>query len=126
LFNELLSIYDDKDIEREYNKDERYPFNCDFYIKSQDLFIELNGFWTHNDHWFDKNDKADVEQLGEWESRSGDSYVTAIHTWTVRDVLKRAYARKNNLNYVVFWGDESKDQIREWIAEGCPIRKDWK
>ena len=37
----LKTIYDETDVIRQY-KDKRYPFCCDFYIKSKDLFIELN------------------------------------------------------------------------------------
>ena len=37
----LLTKYNKTDIKRQY-KDTRYPFMCDFYIKSLDLFIELN------------------------------------------------------------------------------------
>lgn len=40
-YNYLLHKYSKEDIVRQY-RDERYPFACDFYIKSQDLFIELN------------------------------------------------------------------------------------
>ena len=40
-YNELCKIFDKKDIYRQY-KEIRYPFDCDFYIKSLDLFIELN------------------------------------------------------------------------------------
>ena len=29
------------------NKYDRYPFACDFYISSLDLFIECNYHWTH-------------------------------------------------------------------------------
>ena len=29
-----------------YNE-ERYPFNCDFYIPTLDLFIEYQGYWSH-------------------------------------------------------------------------------
>jgi hypothetical protein len=119
----LISLYGKKDIEREYDSDNRYPFHCDFYIKSLDLFVEVNGFWTHNDHWFDKNDSEDVFQVKEWQNKNMDIYQSAIDVWTERDVDKREHARRNNLNYVVFW---NKQDIDEWIAEGCPIRKDWK
>ena len=40
-YDELCKIFDKEDIYRQY-KEIRYPFDCDFYIKSLDLFIELN------------------------------------------------------------------------------------
>lgn len=39
-YNYLLQHFEETDILRQY-RDERYPFNCDFYIKSLDLFIEI-------------------------------------------------------------------------------------
>ena len=41
LYQDLLKTYLKEDIVRQYS-DERYPWKCDFYIKSEDLFIELN------------------------------------------------------------------------------------
>ena len=122
---QLLSCFQKNDVEREYDEDERYPFKCDFYIKSKDLFIEVNGFWVHNDHWFDENNKDDIKQLEEWKKKEARFYRTAIEVWTERDVKKREFARKNNLNYVVFWG-ACEEQIDKWFNDGCPIRKDWK
>ena len=113
------------DVVSEYNQDKRYPFNCDFYIKSLDLFIELNGFWTHGEHWFDETNSDDIEQLERWKEKKSKFYDNAIETWTQRDVKKREYARKNNLNYVVFWGD-CKQDISQWFDGGCPVRQDWK
>ena len=54
LFREYLDNNFTNDFEYNY-KSELYPFNCDFYIKSLDLYIEIQGSWTHGDHPFDKN-----------------------------------------------------------------------
>lgn len=42
----LLTKYEKQDIIRQY-KNELYPFHCDFYIKSRQLYIECNYYWTH-------------------------------------------------------------------------------
>lgn len=91
-----------------YPKDSRYPFNCDFYIKSKDLFIELNYYYVHGNHWFDNSSKRDLERLARLTSKanpniSNDSYSIAIDVWTNSDIKKRNLARKNKLNYLVFW-----------------------
>jgi len=52
----LCEVYGSADIERNYNKDIRYPFSCDFYIKSLDLFIELNFHWTHGGMPYNEED----------------------------------------------------------------------
>ena len=124
LYLKLKEKFGEEDVEEEY-RDERYPFNCDFYVKSLDLFIELNAFWTHGGHFFNKIDKNDLGRLSELEEKSQKSkyYKNAIDVWINRDVLKRKTARKNNLNYVVLWNQKDID---EWFNNGCPLRQDWK
>ena len=45
-------------------KDDRYPFACDFYIPSLDLFIECNYHWTHGGKPYEgtEDDKQIVEK----------------------------------------------------------------
>ena len=57
LFKYLCDIYGENNVIRQYKDLERYPFNCDFYIKSEDLFIELNLFPTHGTEPFDATNK---------------------------------------------------------------------
>lgn len=112
----LLDKFGVDDVERQY-KDVRYPFHCDFYIKSLDLFIELNATWLHGGHWFDCESFEDIEILNVWKSRLNAGkrfYEVAIDVWTVRDVKKRKIAIKNNINYVVFWKNDLSD-FKQWI-----------
>lgn len=97
----LMSIYSTDDIIRQYYDKERYPFHCDFYIKSLDLFIEFNRHWTHGGHRFNSNNKEDVEKLNQWKEKAQTSkfYKNAIHTWTELDIKKFNCAEQNNLNY---------------------------
>lgn len=113
----LLDKFGVDDVERQY-KDVRYPFHCDFYIKSLDLFIELNATWLHGGHWFDCESFEDIEILNVWKSRLDAGkrfYEVAIDVWTVRDVKKRKIAIKNNLNYVVFWKNDLSD-FKQWLT----------
>ena len=86
-------------------KTEKYPYNCDFYIPSLDLYIELNIYWTHCGHFFNSNDENDLSILNnlKLKSKEKDTYKKAIHTWTISDIEKRDIAIKNKLNYVVIW-----------------------
>ena len=97
----LLTIYPKDDVVRQY-RDERYPFNCDFYIKSLDLFIECNYSWTHGGKPFDPEDEECKAKLAKWkEDAKHSKYVrNAINTWTIRDPNKREVAKENNLNYI--------------------------
>lgn len=100
----LIEAYGQDDVVRQYS-DDRYPFACDFYIKSEDLFIELNLSWTHGFHRFNINDPEDQQKLSFWKekAKTSDYYQNAIITWTERDPKKFEFAEKNNLNYQVIY-----------------------
>lgn len=99
----------DLGIEYKYNyKSEKYPYKCDFYIPSKDLYIELNLFWTHGEHFYTKDDNSTIEL---WKSYKNDYYDAAIKIWTETDIAKRDCAIKNNLNYVVLWNDNQIEQF---------------
>lgn len=104
-YNYLMSMYDKNDIIREY-KEDRYPFFCDFYIKSKDLFIEFNFIWTHGPHPFDKNNPYDVKLRDKWKSKNSPMYDEAIRIWTDVDIMKYNTACNNNLNYQRIYPDE--------------------
>lgn len=123
IYQELITIFGSNQVYRNY-RDKRYPFHCDFYIKCLDLYIECNFIWTHNSHWFNKKDEDDINTLILWENKSknSDYYKNAVNTWTIRDTNKRNTAKKNKLNYVVFW---SYNDFLDWVALKYPIGHDY-
>lgn len=144
LYKMLVDKFGKDDVFRNIRVDERYPFNCDFYIKSRDLFIELNGDKCHNYGWFDENNLEHQSILNFWKKRSEEleaksgkksRYRSFIKTWSETDVKKRNYAKNNNLNYIVFWDGESEkvdntyvsrlSDAKDWFNSGCPDSKDW-
>lgn len=103
------------DLETQY-KSTLYPFNCDFYIPSLDLYIEYNGIWTHGGCFYNENNEDNRNTLEKWKQCSKHSrfYQNAIETWTKRDVLKLNTAIKNNLNYIAWFNEE---QAYDWIEK---------
>ena len=99
------------DIQYQY-RSEKYPFNCDFYIPSLDLYIECNYHWTHGFHPYDKDNIEDQNKLQEWKDKNTKYYYIAINTWTKRDINKRNIAKQNNLNFIEFW---NINELKEWI-----------
>ena len=95
---------------RQYKSD-KYPFVCDFYIPSLDLYIEYNGSWTHGNKPFEGT-KEDNIKLEYWKSKNTKYYNNAIKTWTIRDVNKRKIAKENNLNYIELW---TLEEAKKWI-----------
>ena len=79
-----------------------YPFMCDFYIPSLDLYIECNYHWTHGCHPY-LGTQDDLKLIEYWKSKNTQYYNNAINCWSIRDVHKRNIAKQNNLNYKEFF-----------------------
>lgn len=109
---------------RQYS-DPRYPYRCDFYIPSRDLFIELNGMWTHGGHWFDQEDSHDRQVVERWRAKRTAFYEKAVLQWCQWDTAKRNAARAARLKYVTFWDSQRLDDARLWLAMGAPDGADW-
>lgn len=104
----LIKKFGEDNIYRNYDKDPRYPFACDFYIKPLDLFIELNLHWSHGGHLFNEQNEEDINKLNIWKEKAKTSafYKKSIETWTIRDPLKMQTAIANKLNYKVYYLEE--------------------
>lgn len=102
LYIKLCEQYGKENIIRQYS-DERYPFNCDFYVKSEDLFIEVNIHPSHNTHPFNPEDKNDIELLEKLIEENTEWSRMIIDVWTVRDYKKQQIAKDNNLNYITIY-----------------------
>lgn len=146
LMHELLKVqFGDDDVVHDAFIDDRYPYHVDFYIKSRDLFIELNGDKCHGGHWFDASSASDMQRVESWRLRDEElskktgkpsRYASYLKTWCEHDVEKRDVAKKHGLNYLVFWDGSSymrnnKREARlsdfhDWLSVGCPDPLDWK
>lgn len=128
---ELLVEYADHHgmtVVQQYCDDDRYPFAVDFYIPERDLFIELNGLWSHGKHWYEADREMDQKTAQTWRKKGKKSkyYRNALDVWTERDVRKREAARDAQLNYVTLWdGSEALTDAHLWFALGAPDGHDW-
>lgn len=93
---------------------ELYPFLCDFYIKSLDLYIEIQGSWTHGKHPFDETNEEDIKLLEYWKNKNTSFYDNAISVWTIRDPLKLKIAKENNLRYLTIYSCKLQTCITEF------------
>lgn len=140
----LIDIFGEHDVCYNEIIDDRYPYHVDFYIRSRDLFIELNGDISHGGHWFDENNVSDRHKLESYvnnmeciESETGraSKYRAMIKTWTIKDPEKRHMAQLNRLNYLVFWDGSCKSvkgkrvakltDFKKWIEDRYPDSFDW-
>ena len=123
LFELLKDHFGEDNVKIHYCDDNRYPWVCDFYIPSRDMFIELNAYWTHGNHWFNGTDE-DKRIIVGWKEKYSKYYQYAVDVWTKRDVKKRETARNNGLNYVVFWARDL-DDAKMWLVMDAPDGKDY-
>ena len=95
----LCTKYDKKDIIREYYNEDSYPYNCDFYIKSKDLYIECNFHTSHGGKLYEgtKEDKLQYNKATKCCKR------WYKNVWMSTDVEKYKCLKDNNLNFKIFY-----------------------
>lgn len=102
----LCNEYGLENVYRQYVSD-KYPFPCDFYIKSIDLYIEINFAPEHYFHPYDENNEEDLSVVEKWNSKFKETgskrYLNMIYIFTERDPLKLKTFRENNLNFKIIY-----------------------
>ena len=113
IYNLLSAYFGHDDVIRffrdiRYSNKTGYKFQCDFYIKSLDIFIEYQGNWTHGFKPFTKSIDC-LKQLEEWKKRAVKSkyYAEAIDVWTRRDVEKLAAVKANHLKFISIYSSQT-------------------
>ena len=108
----LIERFGFENVEPQYFNKEKYPFNCDFYLPKYDLYIEIQGSWTHGGHPFNPENPNDLEKLDLWRSKNSRYYDNAIYTWTDLDVRKRDMAEENHINRLEIFSSDITETIR--------------
>lgn len=109
VFEHLVSRFGKDDVFYQYGvhpRDERYPYHCDFYIKSLDLFIEINAHYSHGNHWYDDTNHEDRARRQHLATSTSKRSRNALTVWCDTDLKKRDTAKLNHLNYLVFWDSQ--------------------
>lgn len=103
-YNQLVKIFGEADIIRQYQDDRYFNYKthqrmyCDFYIKSKDLFIELQG---SNDHGYKPFYVIDEENIDSLECIHKDTRVGITGEYFLdNDIIKRSLAKYHKLNYI--------------------------
>ena len=111
IYELLLTKFHKEDIDRQH-KDTKYPFSCDFYIKSLKLYIEVQGSAFHDKKPFDPSDDYCQNRLNQLLKRNNTYSDQIINVWTNKDVIKRNIAKKNNLNFKEFY---TLKEFEDWF-----------
>lgn len=118
--NECLKLLKSKypDIISQFRDENRYPFNCDFYIPSEDLFIEYQGYlgghylYPYRDNDEDKKILEEMKQKSLLNGKKNNIYERIVKIWGNKDCIKRKYAYDNSLNYIEFY---NIDDVKKWL-----------
>ena len=110
VYQKLIEKYGHANILRQY-KSKDYPFPCDFYVETLNLYIECNFHWTHHYEPFNEKNKEHIELLRTWTQKHTSYYDNAIHVWTKADPKKLKTFIENKLNHKIFYNLE---QFYEW------------
>ena len=118
----MVEKFGTEDVVRQY-RSKKYPFACDFYIKSLDLYIECHFSHFHNFRPFDKNNSEHIKELKIFENKAKEinfkgvakrQYNMVINIWTKTDPKKLQTFIGNKLNYKIFYTFEDFEQ---WYRE---------
>lgn len=112
--DDVLEQYQD---DRYINPISNYSFICDFYIKSKDLFIELNYHPTHGLHPYSDSNIEDTKIVEKLKSNPTPWNKMCLNIWTVRDPLKQRVAKENNLKYLMLYPTDDYNNIIFIIKE---------
>lgn len=118
IYEELLKYTFKSDIIRQYVS-ELYPWKCDFYIKSKDVYIEAQGSQFHHFHPYDKSNDDDLNELNRMMLLKDNhpQYNSIIDTWTIKDCIKRQIAKSNKLKYIEIFPKDNFNEIIKNIFE---------
>lgn len=131
-YNWLCEEYGIDNIIRQYkdiryiNLENNHLYWCDFYIKTKDIFIEIQGYWGHGPHPFDENNKEDLALVEKWKecATKKEIYKRAIEGWINDDVKKRKIAKQNNLRYIeIFDRKITKEKLLKIISDYDTVQK---
>lgn len=117
VYEKLVECFND--VKRQYKSNE-YPFVCDFYIPSMDLYIECNFHWTHGFEPYNCQNENHNNIVNKWKEKNTAYYNNAIRVWTINDVNKRNIARNNNLKWIEFF---NISEFEKWIKKFSSIEE---
>ena len=113
IYDKLKDKYGE--VKKQYKDEDRYPWVVDFYIPSEDMFIEYEKHWTHGRRVYDPNDEEcqkDVEWLKD-KAKDNEFYQRCLDQWTKKDPEKFQTAKDNGLNFFIFYNLREFDKWYE-------------
>lgn len=93
------------------NPDNHRPWQCDYYIPSEKMIIQLQKNWKHGRRPYNPTDPSCQEDVTWLKSQKGDYYDKVLYTWTELEPLKRQIAKENGYRYVELF---NMDEFNKW------------
>jgi len=99
-------------VEYLYRDHPDYPWEADFYDPDSDTIFEYQGYFTHGDEAYDKNNKQHKLKVADLSTKEGWAPALTLKIWTKLDPLKRKTAKNKNLSFVEWFNIE---QFHVWF-----------
>lgn len=121
----LKDLYPGEDIQTQYcdsryvNPESGRRYVVDFYISSLDLFIDLNGHYSHGTEPFTgTKEQQTLLEIYRERGKVKKAYSTIAEVWGHRDVIKRQEAFRAGINRLEIFGcDFTKDTVQEALIQ---------
>lgn len=111
-YRKLCCVFGVEDVIRQFASD-LYPFACDFYIKSKDLYIEYQGHYTHGSKPYLCCDDIERSCISE----AFETHKTDSATWLVRDTNKIRSALSGGITLLLVY---PKNDC--YLVQNCEIK----
>ena len=95
------------------NPDNNRPWQCDYYVPSEKMIIQINKNWKHGRRPYNPEDPSCQEDVEWLKSEKGEYYDKVLYTWTELEPLKRKIAKELGYRYVEIF---NIDEFKDWYA----------
>ena len=105
------------------NPDNNRPWQCDYYVPSEKMIIQINKNWKHGRRPYNPEDPSCQEDVKWLKSEKGDYYDKVLYTWTELEPLKRQVAKELGYKYVEIF---NIDEFKDWYANPSLTYEEYK
>lgn len=105
------------------NPENHRPWQCDYYVPSEKMIIQINKNWKHGRRPYNPEDPSCQEDVEWLKSEKGEYYDKVLYTWTELEPLKRLIAKVQGYKYVEIF---NMDEFDAWYKDPSLTYEEYK
>lgn len=105
------------------NPENHRPWQCDYYVPSEKMIIQINKNWKHGRRPYNPEDPSCQEDVEWLKSEKGEYYDKVLYTWTELEPLKRLIAKELGYKYVEIF---NMDEFNTWYQNPSLTYEEYK